>query len=110
SASYILHSAGDVPAAANSGPSGHQKRTTGSVQVLGSCGSTDRARNSSSITLTQAWITSGATAPRTARNPLAQKSSINPSILCSTDILPNRREGYEPKSLWRRRHQPYPLG
>src|SRR5207249_11127651 len=77
SASYISPSAGDVPAAANAGPSGQGNRTTGSVQVAGSRGSTARSRSSFSMTSTQAHTISGATAPRSTRNPSAQKSLMD---------------------------------
>src|SRR5258708_3785875 len=73
--SYIFPSAGDVPAAANAGPSGQRKRTTGSLHVVGSRGSTARLRSSPSMTSTHLRTTSGAIAPRTTRNPSAQKSS-----------------------------------
>src|SRR6266403_866415 len=76
SSSYTLQSAADVPAAANEGPSGHAKRTTGFFHVTGSPGSTPRARSSSSINATHVRTMPGATAPRTAMNPSARKFSI----------------------------------
>src|SRR6185436_9997331 len=81
STSYIFDNAGEVAAAAKDGPSGQGKRTTGSVHVAGSYTSMDCARKSFSITSTHARTTSGATAPRTARNPFAQKSSMRVAIL-----------------------------
>src|SRR5438552_3189496 len=81
SASYMSQSAREVPAAANAGPSGQAKRITGSVQVVGSRGSTAHLRSSVSMTSTHARTTSGATAPRTRRKPSSQKSSIDVTIL-----------------------------
>jgi hypothetical protein len=76
----MSRSTGDLPATVNAGPSGHGKRTTGSVHVPGSRGSTPRARSSFSMTSTHALTTSAATAFLTTRNPSAQKSSIDAAI------------------------------
>lgn len=80
SASYTSRSASDVPAAANAGPSGHGKRTTGAIHVLGSRGSTPRARSSPSMRSTHARTMSGATALRTTRNPCVEKSPVGTAI------------------------------
>src|SRR6266571_426358 len=74
--SYTSQSAGDVPAAANAGPSGQAKRTTGFVHVTRLRGSMPRARSSSSISATHVRTTPGATARRTATNPSARNWSI----------------------------------
>jgi hypothetical protein len=99
SASYSSRSAGDVPAVANAGPSGHGSRTTGLVQVLGSRGSTPRPRSSFSMTATHARTVSGATAPRTTRNPSAQKLSMVAVISLTKVVCPNARYHPRPKAV-----------
>ena len=84
SASYVCRSAGDVPAVAKAGPSGQGRRTTGWVQVLGSRGSTTRARSSFSMTPTHASKCPAPRHPapqgiRPRRNRQWRRSSRSPS-------------------------------
>lgn len=90
SLSYTLQRVGDVPAAANAGPSGQEIRTTGLVQVAGSCGSMDRSRRASATTSTHRRTASAETASRTVTKPFVQKSSMRLAIPTRAQVCPTR--------------------